>query len=176
MKQVKTLFVGKDPYNPQNKKYKNLNIDNYPTENVAFFPELTDPNHCLFKITTYRRMIGFIYNQEFTKSEFNKLDSPKKIAKEFMRNDIYFLNASEFELNNNILKTENTELFLNKKTQVLCFGTDAIKKFKSFKSIKKFPHPSPLNNNEFWDDYDVKYKNQNYTKDFIFNDIPYTLK
>ncbi|RTX74392.1 hypothetical protein CD117_03015 [Mammaliicoccus sciuri] len=180
MNEAKLLIIGKDSYNPSNKNYTNLKIDDYPTDNVAFFPCRKEETYNLYNLTTYRRILGFIKNEKLTEIEFNKLPTPKTIANQFMKKGVYFINALEFDLKGYTIQSKNkkNKLIFDSSTIILCFGTDAIDKFKNYENVHQFPHPSPLNNNKFWEKYDNEYSSKDYNFDYIFEQIylPSTLK
>ncbi|MDW4190076.1 hypothetical protein QI203_01670 [Staphylococcus saprophyticus] len=180
MNKAKILVIGKNSYNPSNKNYSNMQIDDYPTDNVAFFPYKKAKNYNLYELTTYRRIIGFIKNKKFKETEFNKLPTPKTLANAFKEKGVYFINALEFDLDGFTIQSENkkNKLLFDSSTKILCFGTHAIDKFEGYNNVHNFPHPSPLNNNEFWENYDDKYSKKKYDFNYKFdqNYLPNTLK
>lgn len=180
MNKAKILIIGKNSYNPSNKNYSNLQLDDYPTANVAFFPRKKNESYNLYELTTYRRILGFVKNQKITEPNFNILPTPESLANDFMKKGVYFINALEFDLDGFTIQSENKEnkLFFDESTKILCFGTDAIDKFENYKNVHNFPHPSPLNNNIFWKKYDAEYSSKNYDCEYEFNSnyLPDTLK
>lgn len=176
MLKAKALIIGKDPYNKDNKNYSNIKIDDYPTKNVAFLPDLYSDSYNKNSIITYRRIISFIIGKLLSCEEINQLPDPKDIAKDFMEKGVFFINESEFKIDENesliIGNNDNSELKYDEKTEIYCFGTDAIKKFETYTYLNKvhnYPHPSPKNNHSFWEKYDNRYSSQNYAEEDKFD-------
>ncbi|MDW4225825.1 hypothetical protein [Staphylococcus saprophyticus] len=176
MLKAKALIIGKSPYNKKNIYYSNIKLKNYPTKNVAFLPLVYNDTYNKNSIITYRRIISFIKGELLTCEKINQLSDPRDIAKDFMEKDIFFINQSEFKIDENksliIGNNGNTELKYDKDTEIYCFGSDAIKKFKNHTYLNKvhnYPHPSPRNNHPFWEKYDNGYSSQNYTENDKFN-------
>lgn len=162
MEEVKALLVGESPYSNK-EKYGPLKIKNYPTKHVAFFPEVKKDDFILYELTTYRRIIGFLNFCALPKDEFNKLDTPENLAKCYAKKGIYFINQNEIEIKNKKIYAKkfafNKLIPITENTIIICFGNEAVKKFKKFESIYKYPHPSPQVTHKFWEQFDYKYKN-----------------
>ncbi|MDW4036952.1 hypothetical protein QI102_08275 [Staphylococcus saprophyticus] len=183
MEEIKYLFIGESPYSyiKKDKKikekadYKNIQLPNYPTDSVAFFPYYTDnkieSNKEWLKIVTFRRIIGLLSNKRLSYEDnfydiFQK--TPKQIAKAYQKEKAYFCNLNEITIkkkNSNYLTIENNnkEWKIDSTTKILCFGREAIKYFTSsdfyeYKlKIATFPHPSTNNYNVFWKHYDKNF-------------------
>lgn len=176
MLKAKALIIGKNPYNKENENYSNIKLDGYPTKNVAFLPYVYKDSYNKNSIITYRRIISFIMGKVLSCEEINQLPDPKDIAKNFMEKGVFFINESEFKIDENesliIGNNSNNELKYDEKTEIYCFGTDAIKKFETYNYLNKvhnYPHPSPKNNHSFWEKYDNRYSSQNYTEEDKFD-------
>ncbi|WP_017722469.1 MULTISPECIES: hypothetical protein [Staphylococcus] len=179
MLKAKALIIGKNPYNKENENYSNIKLDGYPTENVAFLPYVYKDSYNKNSIITYRRIISFIKGKLLSCEEINQLPDPKDIAKDFMEKGVFFINESEFKIDENkslIIdnneNNDNNELKYDEETEIYCFGTDAIKRFETYTYLNKvhnYPHPSPKNNHSFWKKYDNGYSSQNYSKDDKFD-------
>ncbi|EZX23446.1 hypothetical protein V070_00927 [Staphylococcus aureus C0673] len=172
IEKITYLFVGESPYFKDKKKeereYYNIKPEfDYPTELVAFFPEYVN-NHKgnIFKITTYKRIIGLLNNDRVSVDDSSNYDSPINIVKKYKEQSIYFCNLSELKnlitFSENSLKiTKNEKTWIiDSTTKILCFGSEAINHFthtdlyKYKLKIATFPHPSPNNYNVFWKHYD----------------------
>ncbi|MDW4040332.1 hypothetical protein QI322_06980 [Staphylococcus saprophyticus] len=172
IEKINYLFVGESPYFKDKKKEerKYYNIEpkyNYPTELVAFFPEYVN-NHKdnIFKITTYKRIIGLLNNDRVSINDSSNYDSANNIVKKYKEQGTYFCNLNElkdlitFSERSLKIAKKNTTWIIDSTTKILCFGSDAINYFTStdfykYKlNIATFPHPSPNNYNVFWKHYD----------------------
>ncbi|MDW3909730.1 MULTISPECIES: hypothetical protein [Staphylococcus] len=183
MNKINYLFIGKDPYFfntekmkvDENAEYKNIQLKNYPTENVAFFPYYTDGkrenNNEWLNIVTFRRIIGLLSKKQLSciddfHTTFQK--KPEQIAFDYQKKGVYFCNLNEIKanitkesINSLIIENDNKFWEIDTNTKVLCFGSDAIKYFKTKQLYKNhssnlgtFPHPSSNNYNVFWKHYD----------------------
>lgn len=176
MEEVKVLMIGQSPYE-DNEKYGPLKIDGYLSEIVAFFPKINDKKYNLYKLTTYRRLLGFLKTKSLTEKEFTALDSPEKLVDCYKSKGVYFVNVVDIEsINNNIITFESTKCSIDiKNTKIICFGSKAINCFKGHKNITKLPHPSPKNSNKFWKKYESEYNSINYNESFKFKELLSTL-
>ncbi|RIO08133.1 hypothetical protein BUZ94_11785 [Mammaliicoccus sciuri] len=172
---AKCILIGDKPYN-ENDDYKPLLYKDYPTGTVAFFPEIKNKNYDLYKLGTYRRVLGFLNSRPITKEEFINLDSPQQLVKYYTNNDIYFINQSEIVIKNSIIQDKDkNNLFSIDDLTIICFGNNAIKKFEDVKNIIKCPHPSKKVSHKFWEKYDCKYR-KDYNFNFDFQNFFHTLK
>ncbi|MDW4114059.1 hypothetical protein QI059_08100 [Staphylococcus saprophyticus] len=179
MEKIKYLLIGESPYFynkddktvEENPEYKNIQLQNYPTNNVAFFPYYTDEksenNNQWLNIVTFRRIIGLLSKKQLSyKDDFYNIfqKTPKQIAMDYQKDKVYFCNLNEMNIINNInyLTIENNyqKWKIDSTTNILCFGSKAINYFNSndFSNyslkIATFPHPSSNNYNVFWKHYD----------------------
>ncbi|MEB7657613.1 hypothetical protein NGB24_07070 [Mammaliicoccus vitulinus] len=172
---AKCILIGDTSYN-ENDNYKPLLYENYPTGIVVFFPEIKNKSYDLYELTTYRRLLGFLNSRPLTKEEFTNLDSPHQLVEYYTNNDIYFINQSEIKIKNSIIQDLNkNNLFLIDDITIICFGDEAIEKFKNVKNIIKCPHPSRKVSHKFWEKYDYRYR-KDYNFNFDFQNFFYTLK
>lgn len=151
---IKYLFIGVSDYSPKKNKYKNVTLENYPTDTVAFFPE-QNTNGCL-EIVSFKRILGLLYNEKIsTKDKFSNItnfETPKELAKNLQDKKIFFCNLNRLKGTKNIKfpnknfdidknrKTGNWENLkpkqkdnnkyvwkITKSTKILCFGSEPIK-------------------------------------------------
>ena len=174
----KNFNSSQSPYE-DNKNYGPLKVDDYISEVIAFFPNINDKKYNLYKLTTYRRLLGFLKTKPLTEEEFTTLDSPKKLVDCYKSKGIYFVNEIEIkdiDQNTDTITFDNTKHPINiKNTKIICFGSKAINRFKDYENITKLPHPSPQNNNKFWKKYDSEYSSINYDESFEFKELLSTL-
>ncbi|MDW3867066.1 hypothetical protein QI345_04685 [Staphylococcus saprophyticus] len=168
------IIIGERPYG-ENNNYKALEIENYPTGIVAFFPEILDENYNLYELDTYRRIQGFLHSKPLSNLEINNLDSPKKLVENYLKKKIYFINQDKITVKESKILYGDKAIFSINNTKIICFGNYAIDKFKNFSNTVECPHPSSQVSHKFWDKYDEKYRND-YDFDFDFQTFYNTLK
>lgn len=168
------ILIGESPYG-ENKNYKALEMKEYPTGIVAFFPEILKKDYDLDKLDTYRRIQGFLHSKPLSKEEINSLDSPKKLAQDYLNKGIYFINQDQISIIESEIHYKNEAIFCISKTKIICFGDKAFEKFENISNVIKCPHPSRQVSHKFWEKYDHKYRND-YDYNFDFQNFFYTLK
>lgn len=151
---IKYLFIGVSDYNPSNKKYTNVTLDDYPTDTVAFFPN--HKNNDWLKIVSFKRILGLLYSKKISTEDIfwniTSSKSPCELAKNLQEKGIFFCNLDRIKVTNNIqFPIKNFEVEKNKKlkgfkklnpeqkdnkkhvwnitksTKILCFASDPIK-------------------------------------------------
>jgi|GEM_PF-5656580 len=121
MEEVKVLIVGQSPYE-NDKNYGPLKVDGYISEVVAFFPKINDEKYNLYKLTTYRRLLGFLKTKALTKEEFTALDCPKKLVNDYKSQGIYFVNVVDIEsIDSDTITFKSTKCSIYKKYQNYLF-------------------------------------------------------
>lgn len=180
MEQIKYLLVGQSAFDSESYDPMYMEKDVYPFEVAAFIPKVGKDDKGenkidLFEITTYRRIMGFLFNKDFKKCQFNNCELIKNGGEElveyFAEKGIYFCNIDE--LNKNFNKSNNIESNklihenweINETTKIILFGSKAINKYNSPVKIPVIymPHPSHANNNKIWKSFDGKTNFVNYS-------------
>ena len=166
MNKIKTLIIGESPFN--SKEYENLTYNEIEIEseiiNIAFIPKLKDKNYDLYNITSYRRILGVLFNKKISNEnifiEYNS--KVKKRIKTLAEKNIYLVNQSELKADDGLhLANHKNEI-----ENIICFGSKAAKYIDSFQNkhdIKfntyYFPHPSGRVQHPFWNDFAEDGKN-----------------
>ncbi|WP_204189671.1 hypothetical protein [Mammaliicoccus sciuri] len=186
MEEIKYLFIGKEPFayrknKDKNKestpKYTNIQLTNYPTKNVAFFPKFNSDNETKnpLEIHAFRRILGILYNTKVSKDDdfiqkFGK-ENPKNLARHLQEKGIYFCNLNELKdnkyitLDNNNNNNDNYKWLIGKNTKLLCFGSDPINEITEIvidnnlplENLSTFPHPAKNNSHIIWQHYDKNF-------------------
>ncbi|WP_404397970.1 hypothetical protein [Mammaliicoccus sciuri] len=185
MEKIKYLFIGKEPFaykkndesnDDKNKEstpeYTNIQLPNYPTKNVAFFPKFNSDIESKnpLEIQAFRRILGILYNTKVSKDDdfFQKFGkkNPEKLAIHLQKKGIYFCNLNELKDNKYFtLDNDNYKWLIDKNTKLLCFGSDPIKKITKIviennlplENLSTFPHPAKNNSHIIWQHYDKNF-------------------
>ncbi|WP_426703920.1 hypothetical protein [Staphylococcus shinii] len=165
-------------------KYTNIQLPNYPSKNVAFFPkfnsDIKDINKESLKIVSFRRILGILYNMEISKDDdfaqkFGK-ENPEQLALHLQEKGIYFCNLNELNgLNESQTitlndKNDTDKWLISKNTKLLCFGSDPISKITKkviennlpLENLSTFPHPAKNNSHIIWQHYDKEFNPTTY--------------
>ncbi|RIO12557.1 hypothetical protein [Mammaliicoccus sciuri] len=181
MIKAKILIIGQSPYEHKsyiNYTYETLNI-RCQFKKVAFIPkEKKNKSYNLKNITTYKRMLGVINNIQINDSNFDSFhNNIENKIKELANKGIFLVNQDELLKHNNL----NKVTFINNDAKFICFGKvaytsvlDRVRK-SNHTNIYHYPHPSPQNSSEFWENY--LEENRNYSEiDKLKTIIDSTLK
>src|SRR5699024_1480818 len=173
--EIKYLLVGKSPYDSGKKGYGPLIMeeDEYPFKIAAFIPERKNES-CLYKITTYRRIINLLHGEALECETFNSYslykDGGKDLVYHYMSKGVFFCNKDDLK-KEHLTKGKLKKWSITKNTKIITFGSCAAKKLNEWEIdqiIYKMPHPSQKVNHPYWHKYD---KDTNFVKHSSLEDV-----